>query len=131
MRGTELSRDDWRRLDEVVEEWGRWICRRWEDAPGVEASAVYSMGPDLSRQWRTSGELADENLSRVAKMVDGAIGELDSKEQDALVVWARVQFYNRAVNRKVFRSGRPSITDKWIEEIKLKLAPKLRARGLM
>lgn len=148
-RGTGLSLNQLRRLDEVVDDWARWFCVRPNPAAHYAAPAGYGMAIDTSRQWMHTEEVLDTILRNICAIVDVAVDEMPESHRRVLHAWAWQEHYNRrivaqvrmreAIERErqasVFRSNQrvqagPLVTDETVEDAKRALVPRLIAHGV-
>ena len=135
MRSTQLSLEEWRRLDEVCDDWAAWFCDRWTERPGLEKQHLFRGGTGY---WDEQDQMAkwderNRGLQIRNEDTDKAIDSLFDEHRRVLHAWAWESHYSRAVQRKVFRSNqmRVPLTPVMVDEAKLALLPKLRARAVM
>ena len=135
MRSIQLSLDEWRRLDEVCDDWASWFCDRWAERPGLEKQHLFRGGTGYWDETDQMSKWDERNRGQMMKnqTVDAAIDSLFDDHKRLLHAWAWESHYSRAVQRKVFRSNRVKvvITAELVDEAKLALLPKLRARAVM
>lgn len=133
MRSLELSLEEWRRLDEVCDDWAAWFCDRWAGRPGLEKQEIFN----TSTGYWDASDLVDHWGERSRSMmiknreVDAAVDSLFVDHRRMLQAWAWEQHYSRAVQRKVIMSARVAVTQAAVDEAKLALLPKLRQRAVM
>lgn len=120
-----LSLAELRRLDEIVDDWAMFFCKRV--APdGFESQ--FGDAVDSGRQWRPTHEIVEALANGIGEQVDLCVDELEPPHTRNLHLYARLHFLRQTSEMAVWTMQR--LADEDVEAAKLALVPGLKRKGL-